>query len=162
MPSRVSPPCTGINMHNTVPTPYEFDSHDADVILSSNEQDSREFHVHRSILAIASPFFRDMFSLPQPPTGNQALPVIAMSESFTTLDTLLRFVYPVPDPQVHSLDELVPILNAAFKYDFVYVITTLRKILLSSESLQRTPMRVFIIACRYDVSHFFCCVCQIP
>src|SRR6267378_857801 len=54
---------------------YSFDSPDADLILrASNPQTQAgrvpeplpsDFRVHRSILAIASPVFRDIISLPQ-------------------------------------------------------------------------------------------------
>ncbi|KAI0255963.1 hypothetical protein BJV78DRAFT_1113987, partial [Lactifluus subvellereus] len=41
-----------------------FDDADADIILRSSDQVN--FHVYKVILSVASPFFKDMFSLPQP------------------------------------------------------------------------------------------------
>lgn len=131
---------------------YEFNAPDADLILVSSLPDSSSFHVHRCILATASPFFRDMFTLPQPASaGRDALPVVPVPENRTTLDALLRFVYPVPDPSVRTLDDLGPILGAAVKYDFVAVVSTLRKMLLSPRFIHTFPTRVFAIACRYDL-----------
>jgi hypothetical protein len=134
-----------------VQTVYEFNACDTDVILLSNDAKPTEFRVHRCILAAASPFYRDMFTLPQTPLPDKQLPVIPVSESTPTLDALLRFVYPVRDPHVGSLDELVPILGAAVKYDFASVIHTLRQLLLSPRFLQTAPTRVFAVACRFDL-----------
>ena len=130
---------------------YEFSADDADVILVSSEPKPTEFRVHRCILAAASPFYRDMFALPQSTSHDKQLPVIPVSETSPTLDGLLRFVYPVPDPHISSLDELVPILGAAVKYDFVAVIHTLRKLLLVPRFVKLAPTRVFAIACRFDL-----------
>jgi len=38
---------------------------DADVILRASG--GKEFHAHKLVLSLASPVFRDMFSVPQPP-----------------------------------------------------------------------------------------------
>lgn len=132
---------------------YDFKASDADLILVSCEQESpAQFHVHRSILAAASPFFHDMLTLPQPTTPNEP-PLVSVSETCGTLDTLLRFVYPLPDPVINSLDELVPILAAAAKYDFTAVISALRKLLVQPHFIKTSPTRVYAIACRYDLEH---------
>jgi BTB/POZ domain len=133
---------------------YEFDSPDADLILVSNTSEGAAFHVHKFILATASPFFQDMLSLPQPRSeccAQDKLPLIHIPESRDTIDALLRFVYPVPNPCISTLDELVPVLGAAVKYDFEVVISTLRKLLLSPHFLLTSPTRVFAIACRFDL-----------
>lgn len=89
-----------------------FDRLDREVILVSS--DNIHFGCHRTILSIVSPFFSDMFSLPQAPhagvpAGNDSaygqqevggIPVIPVTESSKTLDTLLRFIYPVPRPKL--------------------------------------------------------------
>jgi len=120
------------------------------LLLSS---DDVKHSVHRCILAAASPFFEDMFSLPQPtahPQQEDGHPVIPMTESDSVLRDLLRFVYPVSHPTISSLDELVAILGAAIKYDFLGAISCLRKQLISPTFLKDDPMRVFAIASRYD------------
>lgn len=135
------------------PAYYNFDAADADLILLSS--DDVEFRVHRCILAAASPFFSDMFTLPQPRVAsdpdNITIPVISVSELRQTLDSLLRFVYPIQDPPIHTLDELNPILGSAFKYDFPSVISALRKILVAPHFLESSPTRVFAIASRHDL-----------
>jgi len=135
-------------------TTYNFDAPDADLILVSS--DDSEFRVHRCILAAASLFFADMFTLPQPPmaisiSGDNPIPVVPVSELRHTLDSLLRFVYPVQDPPILTLDDLNPVLGAAFKYDFPSVISTLRRILVSPHFLGASPTRVFAIASRYEL-----------
>lgn len=131
---------------------YNFDSCDADVILLSCEcEGAAEFRVHRCILATASPFFHDMFTLPQVSTPEELkTPVIPVTETRYTLATLLEFVYPVEDPHIDSLDQLVPVLDAAVKYDFAGAILSLRKLLVSPQFVEKEPTRVYAIASRFD------------
>jgi len=131
---------------------YNFDAADADLILLSS--DNVEFRVHRCILGAASLFFTDMFSLPQPSitiSDDGPIPVVPVSELRQTLDSVLRFVYPIQDPPIHTLDELNPVMAAAFKYDFLSVMSTLRKILVTPQFLQTSPARVYAIASRYEL-----------
>ncbi|TFK43945.1 hypothetical protein BDQ12DRAFT_695932 [Crucibulum laeve] len=131
---------------------YQFNAPDADTILLSGELECpTEFHVHRFILSAASPFFQDMFGLPQPSTLLKSKPVIPVSEHSDVLDTLLRFVYPVPDPIISSLDELVPVLAAALKYDLSYPTSAVRQLLISPRFVSTAPIRVYAIACRFDL-----------
>jgi hypothetical protein len=128
-----------------------FCASDSDIILLSN--DDVKFCVHRCILAAASPFFEHMFTLPQPPAdlGNEERrPVISVSEPGSTMQRLLHFVYPVPHPTISSLDELVTILGVAVKYEFLGVISSLRKQLVCPAFLRDDPTRVFAIASRHD------------
>ncbi|KAN0137884.1 hypothetical protein V8E53_004368, partial [Lactarius tabidus] len=61
--------------------PLCLDIPDANIILRSSDQ--ANFHVHKSVLVISSPLFKDIFSLPQPPSNElvDGLPVIQLSES---------------------------------------------------------------------------------
>ena len=126
---------------------------DTDVILvSRQEHDPVQLHVHKCILAAASPFFADMFSLPQNPRPSEThCPIIAMSESRPVIAALLQFIYPVEDPKIDSLDSLVPILAVAIKYDVIAVINTLGKILVSPPFVETDPIRVYAIASRFDM-----------
>ena len=132
------------------PLDHRFDSPDADIILQTI--DHNEFYVHSSILAAASPFFHDMFTLPQGNIEKRPIAEILVSELSDVLDTLLRLVYPIPDPTISSLEELALILEAAIKYDFATAITFLRRHLISTPHfLQMSPIRVYALACRYGL-----------
>ena len=129
---------------------YLFNSPDADAILQTT--DKHAFCVHRCILAAASPFFHDMFTLPQGDSSHvEKQPVIPVSESSNVLDTLLRLVYPIADPAINSFEELSLVLGAAIKYDFTTVVSSLRKQLISPHFLQISPIRVYALACRYEL-----------
>ncbi|KAG6831981.1 hypothetical protein H0H87_003125 [Tephrocybe sp. NHM501043] len=123
------------------------------VLQSCETENPTQFHVHRCILSAASPFFHDMFTLPQDPTVSHHIPVVPVSEARGILETLLQFVYPVEDPYLDSLDELVPILCAAVKYDFIGVITVLRKLLVSHRFIKSEPLRVYAIASRFELEN---------
>lgn len=135
-------------------SPY-FDSLDADLVLRSSSPDPVDFRVHKCILAAASPFFHHMFELPQPLPESKAcasdIPIVDVSESSQTLEWLLRYVYPVPKPDICSLDNLVSVLEAAAKYDFIAVTDYLRMLLISQPFLEADPVRVYAIACRFDL-----------
>jgi BTB/POZ domain len=66
---------------------------DGDIVLSITE-DSVEYHfrVHRAILTIASPVFRDMLSMPQPPQDGSP-PVLLRDDSVNDLKALLGALY---------------------------------------------------------------------
>ncbi|KAH9053910.1 hypothetical protein EDB87DRAFT_145757 [Lactarius vividus] len=60
---------------------------DASLIVRSSDQ--VDFRVHKSLLAVSSPFFEDLLSLPQPPDGEHidGLPVIQLSEDAGLLNS---------------------------------------------------------------------------
>lgn len=127
---------------------YSFDPADADLILRS--ADSREFRVHRCILTIASPVFRDMFTFPQPHGPTHQLPHVDLPETTSTLDILLRYIYPIPSPKIEDFATLSNVLISAEKYEAEGVISRLRTILVSPHFLGLDPLRVYAIACRWS------------
>ena len=88
-----------------------------DIILRSS--DSVDFHINRSVLVASSPFFRDMFSLPQPPNdaAPDAHPVVHLSEDAGTLNSLVSMLYPVVPDIPHCSNNILALLAAATKYD---------------------------------------------
>ncbi|KAF9016569.1 hypothetical protein BDZ89DRAFT_400901 [Hymenopellis radicata] len=133
----------------------EFNSADADVVLASC--DGARFAVHKCILSLASPFFKDMFSLPQPSSGS-SVPKdvdIECTESKAVLCALLHFMYPVPNPQIASLDELVPLIEAAQKFRLEYLHDELRAMLIDERFgfVKKAPLRVYAIATRFPKGH---------
>ncbi|KAF8502673.1 hypothetical protein F5888DRAFT_1112100 [Russula emetica] len=98
----------------------------ADVILQSS--DLVNFRVHRSVLATSSPFFSDMFSLPQPPNGTapDELPVVHVSEDSVVLNSLISMLYPVPPEMPNSSDDSLALVAAAAKYKMDTVRSSIR------------------------------------
>lgn len=129
-----------------------FDDPTADFILRSGLP-ATDFHVHRLILTLASPFFDQMLSLPQPSPGEATkIPIVEVSEPPETLQLLLQFVYPVPDPIIDDdLDTLILVLHAAIKYEFLSAIESLRKQLVSERYLKQSPTRIYAVASRYEL-----------
>ncbi|KAL6307379.1 hypothetical protein BKA93DRAFT_926663 [Sparassis latifolia] len=125
-----------------------FDKANADVILRS--ADNVDFRVHKIVLALASPLFEDMFTLPQAASedvkhGGATIPVIPCPENNRTLDHLLRLCYPVDDP-VHVMPmEIRDVLSAAAKYQMQEAVSLMRTALLRLASID--PMAVYAVAC---------------
>ncbi|KAG9227084.1 hypothetical protein CCMSSC00406_0008284 [Pleurotus cornucopiae] len=94
-----------------------------DIILCS--RDGVDFQVYKVIMVVASPFFRDMFSLPDSPGRNVyqgGKPVIDMQETSLTLDNLLRFCYPIENPKVSDRKAFQKVMAAAdkFRMEFLF------------------------------------------
>ena len=134
-----------------------FDNANADVILRS--ADNVDFRVFKLLLSLASPFFDDMFALPQAPEGDnsnetkEGLPVVQMMEERRALEMLLLACYPMsavdsPDPE--TLAEVHLLLEAAVKYGVERVEKRIREWLVTPRFLHVDPVRVFAIACHYQ------------
>ena len=129
-----------------------FDDPTADFILRSSLPVT-DFHVHRLLLSLASPFFDQMLSLPQPSQKESAkIPVVEVSEAPETVQLLLQFVYPVPNPIIdNDLNTLILVLHAAIKYDVLPATDDLRKQLVSEHYLKQSPTRIYAVASRYEL-----------
>ena len=68
---------------------------DSSIIIRSS--DNVNFPVHKSVLAMASPFFKDLLSLPQPLDSENVdgIPVVQLPESAELLNSLISILYPV-------------------------------------------------------------------
>ena len=126
---------------------FPFDEGDADATLRTS--DNVEFGVHRVILSLASPIFKDMFSMPQPQTGGSD--PIPVAEDETTLDTFLRICYPIQNAKPTSLAQIRRVLAAAVKYDVPLVADQMRDALVAPEFLELQPLVVFTIACVFHM-----------
>ena len=100
--------------------------HDANIILRSSDQ--VDFRVHKSVLAMSSPFFEDMLSLPQPPDGElvDGLPVIQLSEDAGLLNILVPLLYPISANIPSSYEKVYPVLAACQKYDMASIQANIR------------------------------------
>ncbi|KAI0688118.1 hypothetical protein C8T65DRAFT_746778 [Cerioporus squamosus] len=122
--------------------PPPFNQPTADITLRT--PDRVDFHVHTPILSQASPVFADMFSLPQPP-----------AETLGTGSIPRR---PVVDKRLGELDDIVPVLQAATKYEMEWPVSLLRNDLL--EVAPKSPLKVWAVACQTgleDVAHKAAC-----
>ncbi|EJT98187.1 hypothetical protein DACRYDRAFT_83928 [Dacryopinax primogenitus] len=151
-PSRTVSP-TETNTSSIASTPA-FDQ--GDVVLRSS--DGVSLHAWRRILSESSPFFRALFDLPQQdtfpadsPECDSSLPVIDCQEDTSTLTSLLQLIYPLPNPTFLTIDELVPALEAAHKYDVPSAVSTLVTLLRSRKLLASDPVRVYALAQRYTL-----------
>jgi hypothetical protein len=93
---------------------------DADVVLLSS--DGVPFRVHKSILSTSSPFFHDMFTLPQPPDNElvDGLPAVHLSEDADSLQHLVSALYPIPS-MVPDYEKALGLLAVSHKYDMASV-----------------------------------------
>ena len=99
--------------------PEPLDISDGNLVIRSS--DLVNFRVHKAVLAMASPFFKDLLSLPQPPDSESidGLPVVQLTEDAELLHSLVSVLYPVPSVIPHSCEKVLYLLAACQKYDMV-------------------------------------------
>lgn len=87
-----------------------FEVPDANIIIRSS--DLVDFRIHKSVLAMTSPFFEDLLSLPQPSDSENldGLPVIQLSEDSELLSCLVSILYPVPTVIPSSYEKVLYLL----------------------------------------------------
>jgi BTB/POZ domain len=81
---------------NSTASPVEpIDVPDANLIIRSS--DLVDFRVHMPVLAMASPFFKDLLSYPRASDSEfvDGLPVVELSEDSELLNCLISILYPV-------------------------------------------------------------------
>ena len=130
-----------------VPLSTDFCADDADVIIRA--AGTLDFRVHKLILSIASPVFRDMFTVTQPPTNTPgALSCVNISESPETWENILRTIYPMQRPIIDDdLDSLGSLLLAAKKYEMQFILDSHKHIFKDRELIKRDPLHLYAIAC---------------
>ncbi|KZT64885.1 hypothetical protein DAEQUDRAFT_572087 [Daedalea quercina L-15889] len=87
-----------------------------------------------------------MAKVPQPSGGSERA-VVPVEEDSTTLDALLRFMYPCDDPTFDDVMRLGDVLRAAVKYQADLIAQRLKRQL----SMFDDPLRVFTVACLADL-----------
>ena len=115
-------------LNSTIPPsePLDISLPDANLVIRSANLGN--FRVHKSILAIVSPFFRDLFSLPQPSDSESVdgLPVVQLSEDTELLNSLVSMLYPVRRVIPDSYEKVLDLLAACQKYDMAQVQSFIR------------------------------------
>ncbi|KAF8263764.1 hypothetical protein EI94DRAFT_1740187 [Lactarius quietus] len=99
---------------------------DADLILRSSDQVN--FRVHKSLLAMSSPFFKQLLSLPQPIDAELVcdLQVVELPEDANLLNSLVSLLYPIPPVIPGSYEKVFALLSACQKYDMEYILSYIR------------------------------------
>ena len=131
-------------------------SDSSDVILRSSN--GVDFYAHQYILSLASPFFRDLFSLkrhtPPEPNTTDTDSVIPVDENSDAIEGILRLCYPVHEPEMSDLSNVVALLGVAHKYDMITVKHRLRTPLKSF--IATSPLQIFAFACTYELEDIAC------
>ena len=118
---------------------------DADVILRASG--GKEFHAHKLVLSLASPVFRDMFSVPQPPpTESSQLPIVDVDDPPEALEAFLQIIYPTRNPLIEKIETLVAVLRLADKYDAKDILD-IHKHHLPSMYSNSSPIQMYAILC---------------
>jgi hypothetical protein len=130
---------------NASPLPDGLEMANADIIIQSC--DSINFRVHKLVLSLSSPFFDDMFSLPQPSESDQevvgGLPVVRLSEDAEVLKCLLTMLYPIPSIIPDSYNKTLMVLAASQKYDMDSIQSRIRDSIRGQKLLMPTGAATF-------------------
>jgi hypothetical protein len=112
------------NLITSLPEPL--DVPDANLIIRSS--DLVNFRVHKLILSMASPFFTNLLSLPQPSDGESVdgLPVVTFTEDAEVLNSLVSMLYPIHPVIPDSYDKVLHLLAACQKYDMDPIQSSIR------------------------------------
>ncbi|KIP01767.1 hypothetical protein PHLGIDRAFT_32444 [Phlebiopsis gigantea 11061_1 CR5-6] len=136
-----SPSVELVSYIRTAPAPF---NRPGDFIIRT-AQDTR-YHVTLAILSFASSYFRD---LPDIERNEDNEVVLAVPESDAVVETLLRLIYPMPDPVFCDLDDLTDAYVAAKKYKLDSATQSLQKMLI--RFVESDPLRVYALARRFDL-----------
>jgi len=134
-----------------------FTTDDGDIVLRAGlEPDSKhDFRIHKFILSLASPVFKDMLAFPQPPNqtlDEQHSPIVDVLEPPEVIDTILRLIYPgVEPPRIPDIPNLTALLSAADKYNIASIYPVLRDTL-KTFLRPYSYFRVYVVACRFGFS----------
>jgi BTB/POZ domain-containing protein len=96
---------------NAATSPLEpSDVWDANLVIRSS--DFVNFRVHKAVLAMASPFFKDLLSLPQPSNCEtvDGLPVVQLSEDSELICILISILYPLRPVTPASYEKVLSLL----------------------------------------------------
>lgn len=145
---------TSESLTTTMPGNESSNALDGDVILRILGPPERKFRTHKLLLSLASPVFRDMFSLPQPTTpdsgdGNVA-DIVQVTDPPHALGIVLGMIHPDPSPSLDgNLDTLIECLIIAQKYEMKGAISQLHYAL----SQANASLRVYAIAYRFGFAN---------
>jgi hypothetical protein len=134
----------------TAAHPFDFQEDGlSDVVLRSS--DGVDFFVHMVTLSVSSSVFGGLFRIPTPAITSpdrddirDGLPVVRLSETSRTLDSVLRFIYPIPPPDDLKFQEVADVLSAVDKYCLTGILHRVQPLLASL--LDDDPVGVYAIS----------------
>jgi hypothetical protein len=128
-----------------------FDDTRADIILRSS--DKIGFATFMLPLALASPVFASMYTLPQAPpsvngNGNASgdTPIVPISEPSPVVQKLLMFCHPGYAPVLQDTKEWAKVLSAAVKYEMEGIIGRIRSSDVFRTACLEDPLEIFAVA----------------
>ena len=132
--------------------PDPFTTEDGDVILRVGPDHT--FRVHKLVLSLASPIFKDLFRNARPDKldGGQEgpTPAVPVTDSPESVDLLLRFIYPgVVPPTIADPTVLSALLTIADKYGVQTISPIVKERLAGGGVLEKDPFGVYIVARRW-------------
>ena len=145
-----SPPSPSFLQLLMLPDP--FTTEDGDVVLRVGPDHT--FRVHKLVLSLVSPVFKDLFwnARPDQPDDVQegSIPVVPIADPPESVDLLLRFIYPgaVP-PTVTDPAVLSALLTIADKYGVQTISSIVKERLADEGVLEKDPFGVYIVARRW-------------
>jgi hypothetical protein len=127
------------------PSPFN-EVGDSDVVLTSS--DNVVFYCHKLLLALVSPFFKTMFSLPvdQSQDVYDGRPCVALAEDSESLRLLLSWCDP-RSTRPRTLAELEKVLELADKYGMEYIMKQVENFMIGIETTN--PVELFAISTRF-------------
>ena len=126
-----------------IPLSTDFCAEDADVVIRA--AGTLDFRAHKAILSLASPFFKDTANFTRLPS--KPLPYAKVEESAKTWDNILRTIYPMPNPVIDNLEDLLSLFFAAQTHEMKPVANIHKKALENKAFIEEDPLRLFAIAC---------------
>jgi len=140
-----------LNFQVSLMLPDPFTTEDGDAILRVAPDDI--FRVHKIVLSLASPVFKDLFQTAQPDQpdrGQNGLPTIPITDPPESVDLLLRFIYPgVVPPIITDPIKLSALLTIADKYGVQMILPIVEERLDDEVVLEEDPFGVYIVARRW-------------
>ena len=120
-----------------------FNRPDGDVILRANHRtDSRDFRVHKLLLSLTSPVFRDMFQLA---SSTSTTDIIDITDPPRAMEAILPLMYhSIDSSAIKDLTLLAEVLTVAEKYDIEIARSRFRGLLVEFASTE--ALRVYAIA----------------
>ncbi|EMD39280.1 hypothetical protein CERSUDRAFT_93325 [Gelatoporia subvermispora B] len=117
--------------------------------LGIRSRDGVKFHVHKSILSVASQTFAAMLYSADKTNDNEE--PITLEEDKRTLDALFCAYYPLADPELEYAEDVFNVTKASKKYMMEHAEQVAYRVLMSSDFLELDPFSVFSIACHFNL-----------